>query len=83
VCADAFGGQRRISYSLQLEFQVVVSWLIWVLGTELRSFAKAVRAFNYCSISPALTIYFVRQCVFQVPSNSSELRLYLSDTIPG
>lgn len=32
--------------SSEPELQVVVSWLTWVLGTKLWSFARAVRTLN-------------------------------------
>lgn len=37
VCSDALGGQRRVSETLELKLQMVVSFLMWVLGTELLS----------------------------------------------
>lgn len=43
------GGQKRASDILKLELQVVVSQLIWMLGTELR----------WCTIFPA-TAYLIR-----------------------
>lgn len=35
VCAEACGGQRRPSDSLELEVQGVMRSLAWVLGTQL------------------------------------------------
>ena len=37
LSADACGGQKRTSDPLELELQVAVSHLTWVLGTKLRS----------------------------------------------
>lgn len=37
VCAGANRGQERVWDSLKLEFQVFVSLLTWVLGSELES----------------------------------------------
>lgn len=34
ACSDAHGGQKRVGF-LELEFQVVVNCLIWMLGTKL------------------------------------------------
>lgn len=44
VCA--WGGQTRTPYTLELELQEVVSRLMFVLGTELGSSAKAATALN-------------------------------------
>lgn len=41
VCADACQGQKRTSDPLEVEPQVVVSCLAWVLGTELDSSRRA------------------------------------------
>lgn len=35
MSASALGGQKRMSDCLELEFQVVLSLLAWMLGTEL------------------------------------------------
>lgn len=43
VFADGSRGQR-VSDPLEMEFQEVMSLLVWVLGTELRSSARAVSA---------------------------------------
>jgi hypothetical protein len=40
--------------SLELELKAVMSFPMWVLGTELRSFARAVLTLNHCATSPAL-----------------------------
>lgn len=42
--ADAFRGQKRVSEFLEPELHVVVSYLKWVLGTELGSSERAVCA---------------------------------------
>jgi hypothetical protein len=44
--AVARGGQKRVLDPLQLELQPVVSCLMWVLRTELRSFARATHGLN-------------------------------------
>lgn len=48
------GGQKRALHPMELELQVVVSQKIRVLGTELRSSARAVSAVKGRSSSPAL-----------------------------
>lgn len=55
-------GGQRVSGPLELEFQVVVSHLMWVLGTEVESSAWTFCAFN-CSArsptpSPLLSVHF-------------------------
>jgi hypothetical protein len=47
VNAGASGGQRRMSDSLELELQAVVRYLMWVMGTELRSSGRVVNALNH------------------------------------
>lgn len=39
--ADVYGGQRKVSDSLDLKLQVVVSCLTRVLGNKLKSCVKA------------------------------------------
>ena len=47
VSAEVNEGQKRVSGALDLESQVVVSCLMWVLGTEPRSSsARAASALN-------------------------------------
>jgi hypothetical protein len=36
TCAGTHRGQRKLSESLELALQAVVSRLMWVLGTELK-----------------------------------------------
>lgn len=50
-------GAARTSDPLQLEWHVVVSCLLWVLGTELESFIRAVLASNRWAVSPAPTMH--------------------------
>lgn len=45
--------QKRVLDSLELESQMAVSCLVWMLGTKLRSSVGAVHALNYVAISPA------------------------------
>lgn len=44
ICAPEYRGWER---ALEREFQTVVSWLMWVLETKLRSSARAMQALNY------------------------------------
>jgi hypothetical protein len=46
--------QERASDLPELELQMVVSYVMWVLGTELRSSGRAAGALNQETISPAL-----------------------------
>lgn len=47
------GDQKRVSDPLDMELQVIMSCLMWALGTELGSSIKAESAFNSGIISPA------------------------------
>lgn len=44
VCAHLCGDQKMALYVLELELQVVMSCLTWVLGTDLRSTVRAASA---------------------------------------
>lgn len=44
--AGSSGGQKRVSDSLELKLQGTVSFLMWVLGTELWSLPRAVHILN-------------------------------------
>ena len=46
MSADTCRGQKRASEPLELELQMVVSFLMWVLGTELKSSGQAGSALN-------------------------------------
>lgn len=46
LSADVYGAEKRASHPLELELQAVVITLLWVLGTELRSSAKAICTLN-------------------------------------
>jgi len=52
----AHKGQKRASDLLELELQVVVGCLMWVLGTELRSFARAANTLNCRAVSPGSVV---------------------------
>ena len=53
VSAGDQGGQKRESDYLVLYLQAVVSYLIWVLGTELRSPGRARRILKLWARFPA------------------------------
>lgn len=53
TCAGADEGQKRMSDLREMKEQVVVSYPISVLGTQLRSPTRAARASNDQLISPA------------------------------
>ena len=46
ICADAYGGQKRIG-PLEVGLQESVSFLVLVLGTELRSSGRVASALNH------------------------------------
>lgn len=50
--SGAYGVQKGAPDTLDLELQVVVSWLVWVLGTEPPSSARAVC--NLLAAEPSL-----------------------------
>jgi hypothetical protein len=52
--ASASGGQKRVSKHLELELEVTVSCLMWVLGIELRSSPRAGQGFYIGDISLAM-----------------------------
>lgn len=53
VSVAACRGRKRVLDSLEPGWQAVVSFSVWVLGTRLSSYARAVCAFNCRTISPA------------------------------
>ena len=46
MCAGALGGQKRASELLEVELVMVVSCLMWVLGTKLKSSTRAAHTLN-------------------------------------
>lgn len=44
LCMGAFRDQERVLGPLEMELCVIVGQAMWVLGTELRSSARAVKA---------------------------------------
>lgn len=50
---DAHGGQKRSLAPLELEFEVVMSCLMYVLRTDASSSARAARGLNHWAISVA------------------------------
>lgn len=47
VCGVTHRSQKRVSVHLELELQAVVRYLMWMLGIELRSSARAIHALSY------------------------------------
>ena len=41
-----YGGQKKVLESLELELQVIVSHLMWVLGTKFQSSGRGVSTLN-------------------------------------
>lgn len=53
-----FRGHERVLSPLELEFQVVLSCRMWVLGPEPTSPGRAAHERYVCAISPALIAHF-------------------------
>lgn len=53
IYAGAPGSQKKVSDPSELEMQVALSYMTWVLGTKLRSSARATNVLNYSAIFPA------------------------------
>ena len=49
----AYKGQREVSDPLELDLQVAVTCLMWVLGAELGLVAMAICLYNCLAVSPA------------------------------
>lgn len=61
---SVYSVQQRASNPLELEWQVAVSHLTWVLGTELRSSGKSASTLNHDATSiiyphPFLDMYLL------------------------
>lgn len=54
-CVEAERGQKRSSDLLELQLEAAVSYPVWVLGTTLRSSARAERTLNDYSPHRALS----------------------------
>lgn len=54
MCTGVFGGEKRVSGLLEPEFRVVESCLMWVLGTELKSSARAASSLDLWAIPSVL-----------------------------
>lgn len=63
--ARAHGGQKRALNNLRLELQALVSYLMWVLGTELLILAldNAARVFN-CNLLFSPFVYILCKTLF-------------------
>ena len=46
MCENTWGSQKRMSDSLELKLQEVVSHLKWMLGVKLKSSGRAVSTLN-------------------------------------
>lgn len=53
MCASAQVGQKRVSESLELEFQAVVNYQKWGLKLKPGSSARGTRALNRWAIFPS------------------------------
>ena len=54
---------KELWHSLKLQLQAAVSYLTWMLGTKLGSFAGAAWDFNIWAITPTLKMTFFRMCL--------------------
>lgn len=61
IGTSACKGQKRISGHVELELQLVVSLLTWVLSTKLQSPERAASALPYRAISPASLLCLYRE----------------------
>lgn len=59
VSTGAYGGWKTVSDPLKLDLLVVVSYLVWVLGTKLGPSAGAVSTLNHLAISQASLIFYL------------------------
>lgn len=50
-------GNAEALLSLEPDFQVVLSYWIWVLRTELRSYERAVHTFDHWAVSPVPKLF--------------------------
>lgn len=46
VCSETHESQKRVSNTLELKLQVIVSYSMWVLGTKCKPCAKTAGTFN-------------------------------------
>lgn len=77
--------QKKMS-DLELEVQTIASWLIWLLGTESRSLARAINVLKHWAISPAQSWAIIANFVFiflfwasyQILKNMCHINNYLS-----
>lgn len=76
------GGQRLLIPWVPLVLQVIVSCPMLVLGIELRSFARAVSAFDLWAISPVL-LYFLKAVSYWTWSASIWLAKPVGQRTPG
>jgi hypothetical protein len=51
VSDDVFGKQAGVSDTLELELELIVICMMWVLGTKLWSYVRATSSFNLCDVS--------------------------------
>lgn len=72
MCVGVLGSQKRLSDSLELDLQAVVSFLTWVLGVKLRRSGKAARALKFPShlSGPLLT------SVWQIRARKNMVRIW-------
>lgn len=59
IYADIHRGQKRMLDPLELELQVSVSCLTWMLVTELGPSANAAKTPNHLAISPSVYIIYI------------------------
>lgn len=62
MCVLGTCGTEKIG-SPELEVHVATGSLMWVLGTQVRSSARASSALTLCTVSPGHTLLFLRQAL--------------------
>lgn len=70
----ACGGQKRTSESLELELHIVWT-IIRVVGSEPRSSARTVNAFNHWTTCPIFLTWYLRQALSLDMELTSSVRL--------
>lgn len=63
VCC-VLGSRKRVLGPTELELQVIVSYLLWVLETELWASVRAAHVLNHCAASSShINSFFTASCV--------------------
>lgn len=78
VHVEAYRGQRRVSDPLELELQVVVSCLRWMLGTEPMCSARAVSTLSHQVLSSDFSLLIITIIItFQIEEGFTSTFVHL------